>query len=190
MAIWSKRKRVLLSRPPGITDAYIFFTPEGVQKIPKATVFGISFFHKDLQVWIDCENAKDSWIETLKQPYPKIFRKALNKKKIADIDGTYFVDLWLYSRGIEGMWHINKDNPCFLWVGTTIGVLLSLVIFMGYTRIHFVNAPVVGYENYSLRLFLYEFNEVAKIHNVECFCCDKQSPLNIVMPYTELKEKL
>jgi len=187
MAIWSQGRKTTLDKPSGITDAYIFFTPNNVQKIPNASVFGISFFHENLDYWIDCEQAKDLWVETLKQPYPKIFRKALYRRKISEVENTYFVDLWLPSRGIESIWHTNYGNPQMLWVGTTIGVLLNLLVYMGYLNIHFVNCNVVGYENYALRIFLFEFAEIAKTHGITCVSHDEHSPLNNVMKYEPLK---
>ena len=184
MSIWSNGNRVGLDKPDGITDAYIYFNDTNLtQKIPNASVFGIAFYSPHLDYFIDCEEAKDCWTKVVKEPYPKIFRKVLYKRKIAEYPGTYFCDLWMPSRGIENCWHTNPLNPHMLWVGTTIGVLLNLVIFMGYTRIHFVNCDCSGYPNYSLRIFLFEFNELCKAHGVTCISHDSVSPLNMVMEY-------
>jgi len=181
MSIWSGGQRVELEKPKFVTDAYIFFNDTNIKKIPDASVFGIGFYSPTLDYFIDCEEPKDCWAQVVKESYPKIFKKSLYKRKIADKKATYFIDLW--QLGIEDMWRVNHSNPQFMWVGTTIGVLLNLLIYMGFTRIHFVNCNVVGYENYSLRIFLFEFCEVAKNHGVQCFSHDKMSPLNSIMGY-------
>jgi hypothetical protein len=189
MSIWSKGERVSLDKPQGIEDAYIFFNDADVRKIPGASVWGVGFHSPELDYFIDCEREKECWLEVLKEPYPKIFRKVLYRRNIAEYPDTYFVDLWLHSRGMEGCFSVNDDNPAFLWVGTTTGVLLNLLVFMGYRRIFIANGDFDGYENYTQRLFLCTFADVARRHGVELISCVTPSSLNASMPYEPIDEK-
>lgn len=191
MSIWSKGERSQLDKPQGITDCYIYFEPKDIVKIPKASTFGISFYAMGLDYWIDCGGKADTWDEMLKVPETKkIFRKMFYRSPIARAENTYFVDLWQLSKGIDGCFHLNKDNPHFLWVGTTIGVLMNLIVFMGYTKIHIVNGDFTGYKNYPQRLFLCEFAEVAKNYGVTLISCVDHQQLCGAMQYIPLKEAI
>lgn len=190
MAIWNKGGRTNLIKPDGVDTAVVYFKDKSLKSVPKMdgkTTFGCDFYAQGMDYFVDCGGRSVAWNEvTMDASVRKVFRKVFHKTQMGRYPNTYFVDLWLLEKGIRGMWHINKENPAFLWVGSTLGVLLNLIVYMGYAKVIFASGDFGGHENYSRRLFLAEFNDISKEFGVECYNGVNGSVLGTIMPTVEM----
>lgn len=186
MSLWSGGKRTTLNRPADVTDCFLWLSDEQpLVKLPTATVFAIDGAYPAIKpdIYITCENENKA---VLTEPFIKVFRKKF-QRKYSGYENLYFCDLWMHARGISGMWHVNPDNFHALWCGSTLGVALSIIVFMGYSRINFCGATLHGYEHYRDRVFIAEFAEIAQLHGIDCNNCMPHSSLNSFLDYIPLK---
>jgi hypothetical protein len=201
------------------SDAYLYLPGPSLAdvdfdvRIPGTTAFAMNTAYPkvkpDYWLGMDLPGCYDSSL--LYEAFPKFWRGTYSRKTykgtdLKNLPQSYFVSIAKPEGGIGDMF--KKDIPK-AWFNHSLGVMLHLIVEMGFKKIHFVGCNLGGKSDYyddrvlpedqhqsnrrlydQQNVFLREFKDVGQRFGVECISCTEDSPINDYMAYMPLKQAL
>lgn len=175
-------------------------------------VFGINTSYPKVvpDVWVGMDKIECYDRNILYEPCMKVFRGTyagmeLDGRKIKYLPETYFADV----AKVDSMWNERAHDVSFAWHKHTLGVVLHLMIWMGFKTIHFVGNDLGGKRDYyddrvlsdanrdyNRRLykqqvkFLQDFKNEGVKRGVRCVSCTPDSPINDFMQFLPVEEAI
>ena len=200
-------------------DAYLYLPGPSLAdvdfdvRIPGTTAFAMNTAYPKVKphYWLGMDMPGCYDAALLYESFPKFWRGTYSRKtykgvNLKNLPQSYFVTIAKPEGGMSDMF--KKGIPK-AWFNHSLGVMLHLILEMGFKKIHFVGCNLGGERDYyddrvlpedqhsSNRLlyrqqnvFLREFNDLCKTFGVECISCTDDSPINDYMPYIPLKQAI
>ena len=214
-----KPVRANFGRENAGSDAYLYLPGPSLAdvdfdvRMPGSTAFAMNTAYPKVKphYWLGMDLPGCYDASLLHEAFPKFWRGTYARKTykgsdLKNLPQSYFVSIAKPEGGIEDMF--KKDIPK-VWFNHSLGVMLHLIVEMGFKKIHFVGCNLGGKTDYyddrvlpsdqhasnrrlysQQNVFLREFQDVGQRFGVECISCTEDSPINDYMRYIPLKQAL
>lgn len=214
-----KPVRANFGRADAGSDAYLYLPGPSLAdvdfdvRISGTTAFAMNTAYPkvkpDYWLGMDLPGCYDSAL--LYEAFPKFWRGTYARKTykgtdLKNLPQSYFVSIAKPEGGIADMF--KKGIPK-VWFNHSLGVMLHLIVEMGFKKIHFVGCNLGGKKDYyddrvlpedqhqsnrrlyeQQNVFLREFTALGQTFGVECISCTEDSPINDYMAYIPLQQAI
>lgn len=173
-------------------------------------VFGVNTSYPKVipDIWVGMDKAECYNRNLLFEPFAKIFRGTYHNMeidgyKLHQLPEMYFADVGK----VDNLFRERAHDIKFAWHKHTLGVVLHIMVWMGFKIIHFVGNDLGGAKDYyddrvlsdknrkyNRRLykeqvgFLKRFKEQGVRSGVRCVSCTPDSPINEFMQYIHIED--